>query len=174
MDIHRTAPMASDDEPSVRAQDRVVVIGCGNSLRGDDAVGPALVRQLCEDGVPDHVTVVDGGTAGMTVAFTMRGADTVVLVDAASTGAEPGTIFRVSDEQLDELPAADPVLTHDLRWQHALSLGRWMLGGDHPDHVVVYLIEIGQSQPGTPMSAAVEQAMYRVVSLVRAEWDDSP
>lgn len=173
MDIHRTAPMASDDEPSVRARDRVVVVGCGNLLGGDDAVGPAVVQQLGEDGVPDHVKVVDGGTAGMNVAFSMRGARTAVLVDAASTGAEPGTIFRLADEQLDHLPAANPMLTHDLRWQHALSLARWMLGGDHPAHVVVYLIEIEQVQPGAPMSSAVQQAMDRVSSLVRAEWDGS-
>ncbi len=53
---------------------QVVVIGCGSLLRGDDAVGPILIRHLWSEGVPDHVTLVDGGTAGMDVAFKMRGA----------------------------------------------------------------------------------------------------
>jgi Ni,Fe-hydrogenase maturation factor len=30
----------------------VLVIGCGNLLRGDDGVGPVLVRHLWERGVP--------------------------------------------------------------------------------------------------------------------------
>ena len=72
-----------------------MVIGCGHMLRGDDAVGPILIRHLWNDGVPDGVTIVDGGTAGMDVAFKMRGARHVILVDAATTGAEPGTIYRV-------------------------------------------------------------------------------
>ncbi|HQV19515.1 MAG TPA: hydrogenase maturation protease, partial [Gordonia sp. (in: high G+C Gram-positive bacteria)] len=47
----------------------VLVIGCGNILRGDDAVGPILVRTLYSQGVPDSVRLIDGGTAGMDVAF---------------------------------------------------------------------------------------------------------
>ena len=40
-----------------------LVIGCGNLLRGDDAVGPTLIRHLWDQGVPDDVELVDGGTA---------------------------------------------------------------------------------------------------------------
>lgn len=69
---------------------QVLVIGCGNLLRGDDGVGPILVRHLWERGIPPGAQIVDGGTAGMDVAFRMRGARRVVLVDAARTGAEIG------------------------------------------------------------------------------------
>src|SRR3954447_13277356 len=78
----------------------VLVVGCGNILRGDDAVGPRLIRLLWENGLPETVRVVDGGTAGMDVAFQMQGAKRVVIVDASSTGAEPGTLFRVPGEEL--------------------------------------------------------------------------
>jgi hydrogenase maturation protease len=80
----------------------LLVVGCGNILRGDDAVGPVLVRRLWEDGVPDHVRMVDGGTAGMDVAFQMRGARRVVIVDASATGEKPGTIYRVPGEEIAE------------------------------------------------------------------------
>ena len=76
----------------------IVVIGCGNLLRGDDAVGPILIRHLWEQGVPADVTLVDGGTAGMDVAFKMRAARLVILIDAAATGSEPGTIFEMRTE----------------------------------------------------------------------------
>ena len=42
----------------------LLVIGCGNILRGDDAVGPVLVRTLMAQGAPEGVRVVDGGTTG--------------------------------------------------------------------------------------------------------------
>ena len=73
--------IALDDELSAHRRGQIVVIGCGNLLRGDDAVGPTLIRHLWDRGVPDGVTLVDGGTAGMDVAFKMRGAHSVVLVD---------------------------------------------------------------------------------------------
>lgn len=34
---------------------RVLIVGCGNLLRGDDAVGPILVRHLWDRGVPHGV-----------------------------------------------------------------------------------------------------------------------
>lgn len=45
-----------------------LIIGCGNLLRGDDGVGPILIRRLWEIGLPEGVRVADGGTAGMDVA----------------------------------------------------------------------------------------------------------
>ena len=72
----------------------VLVVGCGNLLRGDDGVGPVLVRHLWERGVPDGARLVDGGTAGMDVAFQMRGAAAVVIIDAFRNGGrrrEPST-----------------------------------------------------------------------------------
>ena len=65
-------------------------MGCGNLLRGDDGVGPILVRHLWERGMPDGLRLVDGGTAGMDLAFQMRGAERVVIVDACLTSGPTG------------------------------------------------------------------------------------
>ena len=61
---------------------KTLIIGCGNLLRGDDAVGPVLVRRLWERGLRAGVECADGGTGGMDVAFQMRGCAWVILVDA--------------------------------------------------------------------------------------------
>jgi len=81
-----------------------LVIGCGNLLRGDDAVGPLLVRRMLERGLPPGVEVADGGTSGMDVAFRMRGVGKVILVDAATTGGEPGTLYRLTGADVETLP----------------------------------------------------------------------
>ena len=64
-----------------------LVIGCGNLLRADDGVGPVLVRHMWDRGLPPRVRLADGGTAGMDVAFQMRGAKRVILGD--SRGEQP-------------------------------------------------------------------------------------
>lgn len=153
---------------------RVVVIGCGSLLRGDDAVGPILVRHLWEQGTPDDVTLVDGGTAGMDVAFKMRGAERLVIVDAASTGAEPGTVYRVPGEELEELPPLGGLHTHQFRWDHALAFGRWLLGDEYPRDVTVLLVEAADTTPGAPLSPPVDVAMRRVAELVRELWAAEP
>ncbi|MFC7655227.1 hypothetical protein ACFQV8_00460 [Pseudonocardia benzenivorans] len=40
----------------------------------------------------------------MDVAFQMRGAAQVVLIDAAATGAAPGTVYRVPGSELGSCP----------------------------------------------------------------------
>jgi hydrogenase maturation protease len=147
----------------------LLVIGCGNILRGDDAVGPVLVRHLFERGVPDGVRLVDGGTAGMDVAFGMRGASRVVIVDAASTGAEPGTVYRVPAEELVDLPPIDGLHSHNFRWDHALSFSTWLLGPERPTDITVYLVEAGSVQPGAPLTPPVAAGMDRVIGLIEAD-----
>ena len=61
-----------------------LVIGCGNLLRGDDAVGPVLVQRMWDRGLPDGVRCADGGTGGMDVAFQMRGVPQVSQVHHVS------------------------------------------------------------------------------------------
>ncbi len=163
-----------DDDVSAYPDDHIVVIGCGNLLRGDDAVGPILIRQLWEDGVPDEVTLVDGGTAGMDVAFKMRGARQLILVDAANTGAEPGTIYRVPGEEVAQLPALSGLHSHQFRWDHALAFGHWLLKDNYPKDITVFLIEIEQTTPGADLSPKVEKAMRQVQTMMSEFWTAKP
>lgn len=151
----------------------VLVVGCGNILRGDDAVGPRLIRRLWENGVPEAARLVDGGTAGMDVAFQMQGARRVVIVDASSTGVKPGTVYRVPGDELANLPPLDGVHTHSFRWDHALAFSRWLLGPKCPTDVTVFLIEAGQLDPGADLSAPVLQAMAQVEEFIRADFFDT-
>jgi hydrogenase maturation protease len=148
----------------------VLVVGCGNLLRGDDGVGPILIRHLWERGVPDGARLVDGGTAGMDVAFQMKGAQRVVIVDAALTGAAPGTVYRVPGAELAELPPLQGLHTHSFRWDHSIAFARWALGDACPDDITVFLIEAGGVELGAELSAPVAAAMEEVIELIEAEF----
>lgn len=148
----------------------VLVVGCGNLLRGDDGVGPILVRHLWERGVPDGARLVDGGTAGMDVAFQMKGAKRVVIVDAAATGAAPGTVYKVPGAELAELPPLQGLHTHSFRWDHAIAFARWALGEACPDDITVFLIEAGGVELGADLSEHVAAGMEKVIGIVEAEY----
>ena len=137
----------------------VVVIGCGNLLRGDDGAGPIVIRKLWQRGAADWARLVDGGTAGMDVAFQMNGAERVILIDASSTGSEPGTLFRVPGEEITSLPLPTEIHSHSFRWDHALSFAKWLLKDRYPHNIEVWLIEADQIDAGADLSPAVARTV---------------
>jgi hydrogenase maturation protease len=143
-------------------------VGCGNLIRGDDAAGPVLVRLLAERGVPVGVRLVDGGTAGMDVAFALRGARRAIVVDASRVGVPAGTVHRVPGEALVDLRPPEGNL-HRFRWDQALGFAQWLLGADYPQDVTVWLVEGESFEPGAPLSPPVQAAVERVAGTLMAE-----
>ena len=88
---------------------KVVYMGIGNILRGDDGIGPELVAKLSEKGF----YTIDAGTVPENYMrpVTRLDPDTVVIVDAVHLDREPGDV-----ELLDrsEIMANTGFTTHTL------------------------------------------------------------
>ena len=141
---------------------KTLVIGCGNLLRADDAVGPILIRRMWEIGLPENVLCADGGTAGMDVAFQMRGKRKVIIVDACRSGETAGTVYKVPGAELENLPPLTEIHSHNFRWDHALAFGRWLLKDEYPTDITVYLIEAENTNFGETLTPKVKAAMEKL------------
>lgn len=144
----------------------LTIIGCGNLNRCDDAVGVWVaqsLQQVLKTAPNQDVQVYDCGTAGMEVMFQARGSRALVIIDASSTGSEPGTVYKVPGEVLERLP--DPGYNlHDFRWNHAIAAGRKIFKDEFPKDVTVYLIEAESLGFGLELSTLVKQSGDRVLS----------
>lgn len=143
----------------------LAVIGCGNANRSDDAVGVVVARALQQrlrECPRANVRVYDAGTGGMDVMFQARGTRKLVIVDAARTGSEPGTVYAVPGSELES--EREPSLNlHDFRWDHALYAGRKIFRADFPTDVTVYLVEAASLELGLELSPVVRQAADRLI-----------
>jgi hydrogenase maturation protease len=180
----------------------LLVIGCGNPLRGDDAAGVVMIRRLSDlgvgipgtkgplrwhpppsspespnsvpktptyRGVSGTVEVVDAGTSGMDVAFRMRGAKRVILVDAARTGGVAGSLMRLPAVSVADVPEPRKLASHEFRWDHAIAAGRWLLGEYMPSQIEAILIEGASFGWGDPLSLVADAAVDDAATLVAAE-----
>ena len=124
-----------------------------------------LVRLLADRALPEGVRLIDGGTAGMDVAFAMRGAQRVIVVDASRIGVDPGTVHKVPGSELTDLRPPDGNL-HRFRWDQALGFAQWLLKDEYPDEVTVYLVEGESFGAGEPLTPTVEAAVQRLADAI--------
>jgi hydrogenase maturation protease len=134
----------------------VILIGVGNAWRGDDGAGLAVarrVRELSPAGV--EVREVEGDATALVEAWS--GAEGVVVVDAAQSGALPGTVRRF-DARARPLPARSlRSSTHAFGVSDAVELARAL--DRLPARLDVYAIEGASFTAGERLSPAVERAV---------------
>jgi hydrogenase maturation protease len=157
---------------------RVMVAGVGNIFLGDDAFGVEVARRLTQAGLPSEVRVADYGIRGMHLAYDLAdGYETVILVDAAPRGGEPGTVtvLEVDPEDRRDLAAADgPLAGSRLFDAHGMQpdvvLGVLDMLGGHTGRVLVVGCEPASIEHGIglsePVAAAVDEAVKVVTDLV--------
>lgn len=89
---------------------RTLVLGLGNDLLGDDAVGLVAVRALAGEFPPGgDVEVVETGVAGLALLEHFLGFDRALVIDSICTGRHvPGTVRELSPADLDAVVAPSP------------------------------------------------------------------
>jgi len=148
---------------------RTVVIGIGNPLRGDDAAGIVAAERL-RPRVPEGVEVVSCDVEPSRLMEAWEGADSVVLVDAVSSGESPGTVHRF-DAGEEAVPARTfRSSTHAIGIADTIELARAL--GRLPRRVRVYGVEAGGFETGSSLTPPVESAVAFVVKDVLADLEE--
>jgi hydrogenase maturation protease len=145
---------------------RTIVIGVGNAFRGDDAAGREVAKRV-QERVRGELDVVVCELEPTRLVDAWEGADAAVLVDAVSSGAEPGTVHRF-DATREPVPSREfRSSTHALGIGETIELARAI--GRLPSRVVVFGIEGEVFGSGCGLSAHVEEGVDRAVELVLEE-----
>jgi hydrogenase maturation protease len=143
-------------DPLPDARGRALVIGVGNAACGDDAAGLLAARRL---GGLEH----EGDPLALLDLW--ESAEVALVIDAVSSGAEPGTIHRF-DAIAGPLPARmrSSTSTHAVGLGEAIELARAL--GRLPGQLIVYGIEGTRFGAGTALTPAVAAAVDAVVREV--------
>jgi len=146
---------------------RMLVLGLGNVLCGDDGLGVAAVARLAERWeIAPEVRVVDGGTLGLALLGLFDGMDEVLLVDAILADAAPGALVALDGE--DVAPAARTRLS-----VHQVGVADLLdaldLLGTRPRRLSLVGLVPERIELGMERSAAVERALPGLVDRVARE-----
>jgi hydrogenase nickel incorporation protein HypA/HybF len=143
---------------------RLLVIGAGNALRGDDGIGPFVAERLATEGAVTARSV-DGSSGTLLEAW--EGFDDVVVVDAAaSVEHAPGSVLCF-DAGAGPLPAtALRRSTHDLGVRDAIEMARAL--GRLPALLTVVAVVGSDFSPLAPLTPAVRRAGEQLAARLAA------
>jgi hydrogenase maturation protease len=91
---------------------KILIMGVGNILLGDEGVGPASIGWLQKNQWPETVDLLDGGTGGFHLLSLFQDYSTIILIDAALDHSEEGTVRLIEPHYASDFP---PTLSaHDI------------------------------------------------------------
>ncbi len=146
----------------------ICIIGLGNALRGDDAVGLLAARRL-RARIGDCARVVEAEMAGVEIVDSWADAQIVILIDAVYSGASTGSIHRYDASSGPIAGIKTARSSHSFGALEAVELARML--GMLPPTVIVFGIEVGDTAFGGPISPAVSQALDRVMDEILWEYE---
>ena len=146
------------------AQEGILILGVGNVLMGDEGAGVHAVRLLEREGGVPGVTLVDGGTGGFHLLSYLSDYDPVVMIDATLDGRPPGTVAVIEPKYASDFPRS--LSAHDIGLRDLVESAA-LLGTLPKIYLVTLSVDTLQPMQ-TSLSPAVQEALPRVVSLVRS------
>jgi hydrogenase maturation protease len=150
---------------------KIVVLGLGNVLHADDGAGVHVVRRLREDPrVPADIGLIEGGTLGLELLSYVWECSRLIVIDAVDVGRDPGTVVRMSGEELNSLPGEASV--HQLGVSDLLVALR-VLAQKQPE-VVLLGVQPATTEWSTQLSQPVAAAMELLVDSAIKELSRTP
>lgn len=163
---------------------KILILGIGNPILTDDAVGILVARKLHGIGVD----VEELAVGGLLLLDYIRGYDKVVVIDAVKRSSvsgtssieerhsqedfPPGTISILRSQDIERTLHASCI--HDVSFSEALQLGEQLFPHDMPSEIICVGIEVADTEtfsetPTEAVMAAIPQAVTLVKKIVQ-EW----
>jgi len=148
-----------------RREDKTLVLGIGNDIRGDDGIGVRIAR-LLEGELPAQFVVRECPTAGFDLLEALAGYKKAFLIDAVQTpGGVAGEVYDVAVESTDTSRPLAP--SHALSLPNVLELGKLLLGARMPEVRVLAIEAVALDAFSESLSAELEGTLNTIVRTVR-------
>jgi len=119
---------------------KTIVLGLGNSLLKDDAIGLILVKKLSERVNHPEIEFKTSEKVGLNLIEYLKGYEQAIIIDAIITGKK--AVGEIIEFSLDQLPVSPRLRSpHDADFKSAVELAR-RTGLKMPEEIIILGVEI--------------------------------
>ena len=151
---------------------KIVIIGVGQTMRGDDGAGPEAVKAWgeCYPRTQETAKIRTEieELPGLNLLSLLQGSDAAIIVDAVQSNNKPGTLHLVQDDT-QFLSRDKAQSAHNLGIQETLALARLLRFEDLPELTTIIGIEVGNVALGENLSTDVKNAIPKAADLIEKQ-----
>lgn len=149
----------------MKNQKKIGILGIGNLLLSDEGFGVHFVEYLIENYIiPDNVSVLDGGTAGIMMAPFIEQHDILYIIDIVSIKADPGSIHCFTDEEVKSGTLHFKMSPHQVGLLDILELCR--LRGHAPEQTEMLTVVPEDLSIKIGLSATLKPKLTEVMDIL--------
>lgn len=141
---------------------KVLVMGVGNLIMGDEGIGIHVIRELQKKQLRNNIDLLDGGTGGFHLISYLQEYETIVMIDASLDNFPEGTVRMIKPKFASDFPKA--LSAHDIGLKDLIE--SVSLIGKLPE---IYLITVSVKELNNisiELSPAISGAVPGVISEV--------
>lgn len=151
----------------------IVIIGIGQTLRGDDGAGPAAVKAW-EDRYSHTDEIVQIRTEieelpGLNLLSLLEGTDAAIIVDAVQSHQKPGMLHlfqnTLQNQYHEQVNSA-----HNLGVHETLALARLLQIENLPEKITIIGIEVDNVELGEKLSSDVQKAIPKAADVIEEQF----
>ena len=143
---------------------KILIVGVGSILRGDDGIGTRVIDELDSEDLPREVRLHSGDISGLDLLKVFPGSDRVIIIDAADMGEEPGTIKVLSLEEINTPAFKDKFSTHGIGLLDSLTLGKQL---DILPEIKIVAIQPEDTSFNLEMTDLIKNTIPAIIATVK-------
>ncbi len=146
---------------------KILVAGVGNLLFSDEGLGVHVIRELSKRSLPQEVELADVGTATFELTRLMDGKDKVIIVDAILADDAPGTVYRLTPDDIKSRRKKLAASLHQFGVLEALQCRA--ATANMPEVVILAVVPKDYHTLATGLTPELAERIHHVVEAVLEE-----
>lgn len=143
-------------------KDRILILGIGNYLMGDEGVGVHTIHALSKIDLPANVDIIDGGTGSFNLMPILSQYPLVIFVDATMDNRTAGTIDVIYPKFAADFPTA--LSAHDVGLKDMLEALEFQ---NQLPKIILVTVSIKEMIPMTiNLTQGVENCIQSVIDKI--------
>ena len=143
------------------------IIGLGNRLRGDDAIGPIVIEEIENLEAGRYLQLIDAGADSFTVLEHLLDEEPLVIVDCARMGKSAGEIAVFNGDEDKFNISENAISLHGFSLAETISIAKGT--GEPMAEYTIIGIEPESIEFNEPLSTTLKNSLTGIVSTVLME-----